>query len=137
VRDADERDVVVETTPGAALEVVQPECVLELTVIMLDRQRNLPSLTRSLMSLSAGRFESQYLTGWFLPAGHSQIGHATSSSRSSLFAARRSSMFAGRTLSARNRDVISPRVPSRQLTSSAASAPAASARSNSDEGSWR
>lgn len=45
------------------------------------------------MSLSAGRFESQYFTGWSLPAGHSQISHAASSSWSSLFAARRSSMF--------------------------------------------
>ncbi len=36
MRDADEGDVVVEPAVGAALEVVEPERVLELAVVMFD-----------------------------------------------------------------------------------------------------
>ncbi len=46
-------------------------------------------------------------------------------------------MFAGRTLSARKRELIFPRVPSRQVTVTAAFLPAASASCLSEEGSSR
>src|ERR1700758_3917981 len=36
VRDRDERDVMVPAAVRATLEVVKPECVLELAIVLLD-----------------------------------------------------------------------------------------------------
>ncbi len=60
MRDGDEGDVVVEASVGAALEVVEAECVLELAVVVLDAPAQLcqfhqPPTTTATARSSASR----------------------------------------------------------------------------------
>lgn len=126
---------MVPAVVAPAFVVVQPEGVFEFSVVVLDPPVQLPEPDDVADRVSEGRSESQYLTGSGLCSGHWARSQRTGRSSSALFAARRNSMFAGRTWRATNRLVIFPRVPSRQHTSTVASWPAASASSRSDEGS--
>jgi hypothetical protein len=63
VGDQDQGEVVVPAAEAATLEVVQPKRTLQVPVILVDRQRSLPSRTSSTIGVASGRLASQYLTG--------------------------------------------------------------------------
>ena len=103
--------MVMKAAPPPALEMIQPQFVLELLIVALDAPAELGQSDEVGHGMVSGRVDSQYFVGSASPRGHSIRSH--SSGRG---ADRFSSRCAGRTRTRAKRERIAPRVPSRQVT---------------------
>src|SRR6266540_1302348 len=132
VGDRHQGHVVVPALEGAALEVVQAERVLELSVVVLHSPAQLGQTHELAQGDLGGQGGQPVLDRLGSPSGHSASSQRTGSSPPR--AARRSLIPAGRTRSATNREASGwPSAPSRQATVRAAWSPAASTSCRSEE----
>ena len=74
-RDA-QRRMVMKATPSAALEMAQPNLLLELLIIALDAPAQFGDVDQAIEGYGVWSVASQYLVGSASPFGHSISSHS-------------------------------------------------------------